>query len=146
MYDELWVAGKCMYKLEPVVADGGELIIFGKHIREVSITHGELIARIGYHVRDYFVKQPDKFRDIPGGILAHSTHVRGMGSFENGIEKPRVQVTLATSIPEAECLAINLGYRDPDSINPEDWRDQEDQGKLLVPNAGEVLYRLTSYV
>jgi nickel-dependent lactate racemase len=27
MYDELWVGGKCMYKLEPVVADGGELII-----------------------------------------------------------------------------------------------------------------------
>ena len=28
MYDELWVAGKCMYKMEPVVADGGELIIY----------------------------------------------------------------------------------------------------------------------
>ena len=26
MYTELWVGGKCMYKLEPVVADGGELI------------------------------------------------------------------------------------------------------------------------
>lgn len=144
MYDDLWVAGKCMYKLEPVVADGGELIIYGKHVREVSVTHGELIARIGYHVRDYFVKQMDRFADIPGGILAHSTHVRGMGRFENGIEMPRVQVTLATSIPEAECRAINLGYRDPDSINPDDWRDQEDQGKLLVPDAGEILYRLRS--
>jgi nickel-dependent lactate racemase len=144
MYDDLWVAGKCMYKLEPVVADGGELIIYGKHVRAVSVTHGELIARIGYHVRDYFVKQMDRFADIPGGILAHSTHVRGMGRFENGIEMPRVQVTLATSIPEAECRAINLGYRDPDSINPDDWRDQEDQGKLLVPDAGEILYRLRS--
>ena len=27
MYDELWVGGKCMYKLEPVVADGGELAV-----------------------------------------------------------------------------------------------------------------------
>lgn len=142
MYDELWVAGKCMYKLEPVVADGGELIIYGKHITEVSVTHGKLIARVGYHVRDYFVKQMDKFRDIPGGILAHSTHVRGMGTFEDGVERPRVRVTLATSIPEEECRAINLGYRDPDSINPDDWRDREDEGLLLVPEAGEILYHL----
>ncbi|NLF58005.1 MAG: DUF2088 domain-containing protein, partial [Candidatus Hydrogenedens sp.] len=35
MYDEIWVAGKCMYKLEPVVADDGELIIYGKHIKEI---------------------------------------------------------------------------------------------------------------
>ena len=142
MYDEIWVAGKCMYKLEPVIADGGELIIYGKHIHEVSVTHGKLIARIGYHVRDYFVKQMDRFADIPGGILAHSTHVRGMGTYEDGVEKPRVTVTLATSIPEAECRAINLNYRDPDSINPDDWRDREDEGLLLVPDAGEILYRL----
>ena len=142
MYDEIWVAGKCMYKLEPVIADGGELIIYGKHIHEVSVTHGKLIARIGYHVRDYFVKQMDRFADIPGGILAHSTHVRGMGTYEDGVEKPRVTVTLATSIPEAECRAINLNYRDPDSINPDDWRGREDEGLLLVPDAGEILYRL----
>ena len=36
MYDEIWVGGKCMYKLEPVVADGGELIIYAPHIREIS--------------------------------------------------------------------------------------------------------------
>ena len=142
MYDELWVAGKCMYKLEPVVAEGGELIIYGKHIHEISVTHGHYIRRIGYHTRDYFLAQMDKFRDIPGGILAHSTHVRGIGAYENGVEKPRIDVTLATSIPEEECRAINLGYRDPDSINPDAWRDKEDEGLLLVPNAGEVLYRL----
>lgn len=142
MYDEIWVAGKCMYKLEPVIADGGELIIYGKHIHEVSVTHGKLIARIGYHVRDYFVKQMDRFTDIPGGILAHSTHVRGMGTYEDGVERPRVTVTLATSIPEAECRAISLNYRDPDSINPDDWRGREDEGLLLVPDAGEILYRL----
>ncbi len=144
MYDEIWTAGKCMYKLEPVVADGGELIIYGRHIHEVSVTHGRLIAKIGYHVRDYFLKQMGRFTDIPGGILAHSTHVRGMGTFENGEEKPRVQVTLATMIPEAECRAINLGYRNPDSIHPEEWRNREDEGFLLVPDAGEILYRLQS--
>ena len=142
MYDEIWVAGKCMYKLEPVVADGGELIIYGKHIKEVSVTHGRYIKRIGYHTRDYFLSQMDKFTDIPGGILAHSTHVRGIGEMVSGIETPRVQVTLATSIPKEECEVINLGYRDPDSINPDEWKDREDEGRLLVPQAGEVLYRL----
>jgi len=142
MYEELWVAGKCMYKLEPVVADGGELIIYGEHIKEISVTHGRLIKQIGYHTRDYFTAQMDRFKDIPGGILAHSTHVRGGGSFENGIEKPRVQVTLATGIPEAECAAVNLGYRDPASINPDEWKNREAEGYLLVPNAGEILYHL----
>ncbi|MCC6697884.1 MAG: DUF2088 domain-containing protein [Candidatus Hydrogenedentes bacterium] len=142
MYDEIWVAGKCMYKLEPVVADGGELIIYGPHIHEISVTHGKLIKRIGYHTRDYFLAQMDQFRDIPGGILAHSTHVRGIGTYEDGVEKCRVQVTLATSIPEEECKAINLGYRDPASIDPEQWRNREDEGLLLVERAGEVLYRL----
>ena len=41
MYDELWVGGKCMYKLEPVVADGGELIIYAPHIHEICVTHGK---------------------------------------------------------------------------------------------------------
>ncbi len=144
MYDEIWVAGKCMYKLEPVVADGGELIIYGPHVREVSVTHGDLIKRIGYHTRDYFLAQMERFTDIPGGILAHSTHVRGIGAYEDGVEKCRVQVTLATSIPEDECKAINLGYRDWRSINPDAWRNREDEGLLLVERAGEVLYKLTS--
>lgn len=142
MYDDLWVGGKCMYKLEPVVADGGELIIYAPHITEISVTHGERIERIGYHVRDYFLAQWDRFQDEPWGILAHSTHVRGIGTYENGVEKPRVRVTLATGIPEAVCRAINLGYRDPTSIVPSDYADREDEGVLLVPSAGEMLYRL----
>lgn len=142
MYDELWVAGKCMYKLEPIVADGGELIIYGPHIRHISRTHGDLIKRVGYHTRDYFLAQMDRFADIPGGILAHSTHVRGIGTYENGVEKPRVDVTLATAIPERECHAVNLGYRAPASIDPADWEGREDTGRLLVRNAGEILFRL----
>lgn len=144
MYEDIWVAGKCMYKLEPVLADGGELIIYAPHVREVSVSHGDLIRRIGYHVRDYFVKQPGRFHDVPGGILAHSTHVRGGGTYEDGVERPRVQVTLATGIPEEECRAINLGYRDPATIQPEAWRDREEEGLLLVERAGEILYRLES--
>jgi nickel-dependent lactate racemase len=143
MYDEIWVGGKCMYKLEPVVADGGELIIYAPHIREISVTHGEHICRLGYHTRDYFLKQWQRFKDEPWGILAHSTHVRGIGTFENGVERPRIQVTLATQIPLDLCKAINLGYRDPAAIKVADFQGREDQGVLYVPKAGEMLYRLT---
>lgn len=142
MYDELWVAGKCMYKLEPVVADGGELIIYAPHMKEISVTHGANIERIGYHIRDYFTKQWDQFKDLPWGVLAHSTHVRGTGTFENGIERPRVQVTIASQIPREVCERINLGYRDPSSIDVESFANREDEGVLLVRKAGEHLYRL----
>ncbi len=142
MYDELWVAGKCMYKLEPVVADGGELIIYAPHLKEISLTHGRLIEQIGYHVRDYFTKQWGRFSNVPRGVLAHSTHVRGHGTFENGIEHGRIQVTLATGISQAVCERINLGYRDPASIDVESFAQREHEGVLLVRKAGEMLYRL----
>jgi nickel-dependent lactate racemase len=142
MYDEIWVAGKCMYKLEPVLADGGELIIYAPHISEISVTHGKLIEQIGYHCRDYFLKQWDKFKGIPWGVIAHSTHVRGIGTFEDGVERCRARVTLATRIPRETCERINLGYRDPDSIRPADYADREDEGVLMVPKAGEMLFHL----
>ena len=142
MYDELWVAGKCMYKLEPVLAEGGELIIYAPHLTEVSVTHGKLIRRLGYHCRDYFLKQWDKFKGESWGVLAHSTHVYGGGTYENGVEKPRAKVILATGIPEAVCREINLGYRDPKTIRKEDFANREGEGVLLVPKAGENLYRL----
>jgi len=142
MYDDLWVGGKVMYKLEPVIADGGELIIYAPHISEVSYVHGKLLDRIGYHVRDYYLSRMEQFKEIPRGILAHSTHVKGIGCFENGVEKPRVNVVLATDISPERCKQINLGYCDPDSINPEDWANREAEGYLLVRKAGETLYRL----
>ena len=142
MYDELWTGGKCMYKLEPVLADGGELIIYAPHISSVSATHGHVIEKIGYHCRDYFLKQWDKFKDYPWGTLAHSTHVRGIGKFENGVEHCRAKVTLATRIPRETCEKINLGYRDPDSIELEEFANREDEGILLVRKAGEMLYQL----
>ncbi len=142
-YDDLWTAAKAMYKTEPAIADGGEVIIYAPQISEVSYTHGALIDRVGYHVRDYFTKQMDRFRDVPGSILAHSTHVKGLGTYDaaTAIETPRIQVTLATSIPEARCRQINLGYLDYHTISPEEWADREDEGLLLVRHAGEVLYR-----
>jgi hypothetical protein len=35
-----------------------------------------------------------------------------------------------------------LGYLDPATINPHDWEGREDEGILLVPRAGEMLYRV----
>jgi nickel-dependent lactate racemase len=142
MYDEIWTAGKCMYKLEPVLADGGELIIYAPHIREVCVSHGDVINQIGYHCRDYFLKQWDKFKHFPWGVLAHSSHVRGIGTYENGVERCRVKVTLATQISREQCEKINLGYRDPKTINIEDFANREDEGVLLVRKAGEMLYQL----
>lgn len=144
MYDELWVAGKCMYKLEPVVADGGELIIHAPHLEHISITHGRLIEQIGYHCRAYFTEQWSKFETYPRGVLAHSTHVRGAGTFDNGVEHCRISVTLASRIPREVCERINLGYRDPASIDIEQFANREDEGILLVRKAGEMLYRLKS--
>jgi nickel-dependent lactate racemase len=142
MYDELWVAGKCMYKLEPVLADGGELIIYAPHLSEISVTHGELIEKIGYHCRDYFLNQWDRFKDYPWGVLAHSTHVHGIGTYENGVETPRAHVTLATRIPPETCKKINFGYRDPEEIRVNEYANREDEGVLLVPKAGEMLFHL----
>jgi len=142
MYDELWVAAKCMYKMEPVVADGGELIIYAPHLKEISETHGRIIREIGYHCLPYFLGQWERFADYPWGVLAHSTHVRGIGTYDSGVERPRVQVTLATQIPEATCRAIGLGWRDPGGIDVADWQGREDEGRLYVPKAGEMLYKL----
>ncbi len=143
IYDDLWTAAKAMYKTEPVIADDGEVIIYAPHITEVSYTHGHLIDEIGYHVRDYFVKQWDRFKHFPGGILAHSTHVKGLGTFDaaTGRETPRIRVTLATGIPEERCRRINLGYADYRAIDPQAWAGREAEGLLLVEHAGEMLFR-----
>lgn len=143
MYDDIWTAAKGMYKLEPVVANGGEVIIYAPHITEFSYTYGEILSKIGYHVRDYFLKQWDKFKAYPGGVLAHSSHLKGMGTFDpiNG-EQARIRVTLATGISPERCAAHNLNYRDPATIRPAEWANREDEGILLVPKAGEILYRL----
>jgi nickel-dependent lactate racemase len=144
MYDDLWTAGKVMYKLEPIVEDGGELIIYAPHITEVSYTHGHILDRIGYHCLGYFCAQINKFADIPGGVMAHSTHVRGLGTYSGGIEKPRITVTLATGIPRERCERLNLGYLDPREVKAAEWIGRQNEGLLLVEHAGEILYRLKS--
>jgi hypothetical protein len=113
-------------------------------VREVSYVHGKLIDEIGYHCRDYFLAQWDRFSRYPGGILAHSTHVKGLGTYDaaTGIETPRIRVTLATGIPEERCRRVNLGYRDPATIDPATWAAEAADRSIVVPRAGELLFRV----
>ena len=142
MYDELWTGAKAMYKLEPAVAIGGEVVIYAPHLDTVSHVHGKYIYEVGYHILPYFLEDWERFKNIPLGVLAHSTHLRGSGMMENGMEKPNVRVTLASKISAEDCARLNLGYLDPATVNPEEWKDQEREGVLYVPKAGEILYRL----
>jgi nickel-dependent lactate racemase len=144
MYDDLWTAAKGMYKLEPIIEDNGEVVIYAPHINEVSYTHGKLIDEIGYHCRDYFLSQWEKFCGYPGGVLAHSTHLTGLGKYDPkaGIETRRIKVTLATGISTEHCSRINLGYMAPDEVDVESWKNREKEGILVVPQAGEMLYRI----
>ena len=58
------------------------------------------------------------------------------------IEYPRINVTFATGIPQERCQRLNLGYLDPASINIEEWRGRENEGVVVIPRAGETLFRL----
>ncbi len=137
-YADLWTGAKGFYKVEPIVADGGEVVLYAPHIREVSVTPRQ-VAAIGYHCRDYYVKQWDRFKDVPWSDLAHSTQLRGAGEYDGG-ERCRVAVTLATGISEADTHAVSLTYRDPAGIDIAEWAADPDT--LVVENAGEQLYRL----
>ena len=140
MYDDLWTGGKCAYKTESVVADGGEIIIYAPHITEVSYTHGKVLDEIGYHTRDFFLAQWDKYKLFPWGVVAHATHVKGIGTYEGGVETPRISVKLATGISRERCGRINLGYLDYRSVDPAEWKEKPD--RLYLEHAGEMLYRL----
>lgn len=141
-YQDIWTAAKGFYKLEPVVADGGEVIIYAPHVTTISEIHQE-INEIGYHCRDYFVKQWDAFKHIHWGVLAHSTHLRGAGTYdEEAGEQLRVTVTLATAIPEEVVRAANLNYADPATLDLEAL--EADPDTMVIPHAGEILHRLRS--
>lgn len=143
MYNELWTCAKAMYKLEPAVGTGGEVIIYAPHLDVISHVHGKYIYETGYHILPYFLNNWERFKHIPLGVLAHSTHLRGSGIMENGIEKPNVNVTLASKISAQDCARLNLGYLNPAKIDVNEWKHRESEGNLFVARAGEILYRTT---
>jgi nickel-dependent lactate racemase len=139
-YDDMWTAAKGFYKVEPVIADGGEVIIYAPHITEIARMHPE-ISEIGYHCRDYFVKQWAEFSHLHWSVLAHSTHLRGEGRWDEATgEIDRVTVTLATGIPESVVRSANLNYLDPATVDVAAL--EADPETLVVHDAGEVLFRL----
>lgn len=139
-YPDLWTGAKGFYKIEPIVADGGEVVLYAPHITAVAAMHPGLM-HVGYHSRDFFLADWEKFRSLPRGELAHATHLYGAGTYDpvKG-ETERVRVTLATGIPEDVVRSVNLHYRDPSTIDVAEW--SADPDALVVPDAGEVLYRL----
>jgi nickel-dependent lactate racemase len=139
-YEDIWTAAKGFYKVEPVVADGGEVILYAPHVRQIAAMHPE-IDEIGYHCRDFFVKQWDRYKHLHWGVLAHSTHLRGAGTYDpvEG-EHLRVTVTLATAIPESVVRGANLNHLDPAAVDLAAY--EADPDTLVVPQAGEVLFRL----
>jgi len=140
MYDDLWTGGKCMYKCEPVVEDGGELVIYAPHVTSFSITHHRQIERAGYHLRDHFLQNMDRYADVSRAVLAYLTLVKGDGTCVDGVERPRIRVSVASGISRQACERVGIGYVDPASIRLEQWRGREDDGVLLVEKAGETLY------
>lgn len=131
----MWTAAKGFYKVEPVTADGGRVVVHATGITTISAMHPE-IEEIGYHTRDYFTKQWARFEHLHWGVPAHSTHLRGAGTCsEHDGERCRVTVTLATGIPEERVRAVNLDYLDPAEVDPVAWGADPDT--LVVPGAGE---------
>jgi nickel-dependent lactate racemase len=141
MYDELWTAAKAMYKLEPAVAPGGEIIVYAPHLDTISRVHGKYLSKIGYHILPYFLENWENFKHIPLSALAHSTHLRGSWVMHNGIEQPNVSVTLASKISAEDCAHLNLGYIDPAKIELKKFINREEDGILFVPRAGETLFK-----
>ena len=140
MYDDLWTGGKCMYKCEAVVADGGEIIIYAPHINSLSITHGHVLEQIGYHVIGYYLQQPERFKGMSRAIMAVSSYIKGAGEYRDGVERARIRVTIAAGISREACGRVGLGYADPARINLRDWSNREEEGLLFIEKAGETLY------
>ena len=91
-YEEIWTAAKGMYKLEPIVADGGEVIIYAPHItvghapadRRDRLPHPRLLPQAVGAVQGPAVGHPGPLHARP-----RARHLRP----EHG-ERSRVTVTL----------------------------------------------------
>ncbi|HEY2930652.1 MAG TPA: lactate racemase domain-containing protein [Acidobacteriota bacterium] len=138
-YDELWTGGKASYRIGAVIQPGGELLIVAPHLRHISLTHGDLIRRYGYHVLGRVKEMVSRNEDLQKNlcVAAHLTHVRYAGEWKDGVETPRFQITLASQVPREECHQVNLQYQDPGRVDPDQIRDAD---SLVIENAGRDLY------
>ena len=138
-YEDIWTAAKGFYKLEPIVADGGEVIIYAPHITQISVMHPH-IAEIGYHNRDYFLGQWEQFRPAVGrprplhpparaGQLGPRTRRTQLGHRHPGHRHPRGHRPSGQPAYMGRATVDIAAYEaDPDTF--------------VEPHAGEILYRL----
>jgi nickel-dependent lactate racemase len=141
-YDDLWTGSKCMTTLEAVVEDGGTLVLLAPHVTQPAAAHGDWHERIGYHVRDWLLADLGRFADVPRVVLGDLTLLAGSGSFQDGIERRRIRVRIASGISEERCRRMGLEWADPAAYPPEALEGREAEGILVVRDAGEMLYRL----
>ncbi len=139
MYSELWTAGKAMYKIDQIVETGGKLILYGPHIKAFSHMWNKYVYQMGFHTIDYLLANEEKFNKIPRGVLSFSANVRGQKKEHScNIDEPRVDLVMATGIPEKECDKVNLTYMDHQGL---DWKEiEKDPDTLVVEHAGEILH------
>jgi len=141
-YEDFWTGAKAFYKLEPIVADGGELIVYAPWMKRISRTHDELLRRVGFHVSSYYLAHAGRYAGIRKAVLAYSSLVKGAGDYRDGRETTRVRVVLAAAVPEGLCRELALDWRDPRELDPREWENREQDGLAIVREAGEVLYRV----
>ena len=141
MYDEIWTAGKGSYKLQRpgVIEEGGEIILYAPHIHcfHSNAKMDRAMREIGYHGREYVLDYCKRHPEFDKNVAAHMINVRGQGRMTNGKESFPFKVTLATQISEEECRAVNLDYRDPESLREEQFQDES---SLWIREGGQWLY------
>ncbi len=141
-YDDFWTGSKAFYKVEPVVEDGGEIVVYAPRIKQFSITHDNIIEKLGFHIKEYYLNNMSKYRRFPRAVMAHTTLVKGTGVMKEGVELPRIDIVLATGISKDRCDRANLKYKSPDEINIPQWENREDEGTAVIHNSGEVLFKI----
>jgi nickel-dependent lactate racemase len=141
-YDDFWTGAKAFYKIEPIVEDGGKLIVYAPHIDRLSITHDKVIHQVGFHVMEYLCAHMNSYTQFPRAVLAYSALVKGAGTYESGVEKPRVHTVLATGVPGELCSRLNIGWKDPGEILVNEMERRENEGIKVIHDAGEVLYKV----
>jgi nickel-dependent lactate racemase len=143
-YDDFWTGAKAFYKVEPIVADGGELIVYAPHIQRLSITHDQVLGQMGFHVKDYFLAHQERYGHLRKTVLGYAALVKGAGTYRDGQEHPRIALRLASAVTKQECNRLNIDYLDPREVRFQDWEGRQAEGRYVVRNAGEVLYRVRS--
>ena len=89
---------------------------------------------VGYHCRDYFVKQWDRFPVVPWGVLAHSTHLRGAATTRPPARSAAGSPSPWPRRPGGAVRAVNLDYLNPAEGDAQAWAAEPDT--LVVPRAG----------